>query len=468
MWRIWTAIAVALLGPFQFGVALVVVNTMLSTLSEDLGFDENVGGAVATAALYLGAGVGGVLAGPFQRCCGKFSQVWIGVLYLAGSVLCGCTTDHKVCWGGPFDGCVANMLFVGRCLTGIASGLMLVISPKYLADVSPPSIRGALGASTQLCIAFGVFVGVLIGLPYEFDSFDIGFDWWRVMFLFGALPAVLQSLLMFLTFPLYQNSNAELRKSFKSASSKGAKSPTSDVVETTVDRVKSETIEITIVTPNECHNTSSESDSHYSRYSRCVILGVGVPVICQLIGIGIVGSYSTTIFEDAGMDHAIVGSTIFGLSNVLASALSVILFDIAGRITMATISFSGMGISYLALALSSLAPVHISGPLSVVFLIGFTLSFGAGCGALNLAYAPEVVPPQLANTVLGIGQSLSVFTALILVLIFPSVLDALGALWSFIILSGFCFGSLLFLRTFMIETKGRELDDILRELTQQK
>lgn len=135
---------------------------------------------------------------------------------------------------------------------------------------------------------------------------------------------------------------------------------------------------------------------------------------------------------------------------------------------MATISFSGMGCSYVAIALSDLAPTHISGPLSVVFLITFVFSFGAGCGALNVAYAPEVVPPELADIVLGIGQSLSVFVTLFLVLVFPSVLDALGALGAFFILAGFSFGSLLFLRVFMIETRGRELDDIVQELSKPK
>lgn len=37
--------------------------------------------------------------------------------------------------------------------------------------------------------------GLLIGLPYEFDSFDVGYDWWRIMFLSGCVLAVVQFLL---------------------------------------------------------------------------------------------------------------------------------------------------------------------------------------------------------------------------------------------------------------------------------
>ena len=114
------------------GMGLVIVNTMLEPMSEDLGFDKNVGGAVATAAFYVGAILGGFVIAPFEKASGKFAQLWIGALYALGNILAGLTTDHNLCWGGPLDGCVANMLVAGRVLTGFASGLMLVVSPKYI------------------------------------------------------------------------------------------------------------------------------------------------------------------------------------------------------------------------------------------------------------------------------------------------------------------------------------------------
>ena len=142
-------IAVALLGPFNFGkhknvsgchpessvsstgLAMSIMNTMLEAISDDLGIEENVGGAVAAAALYAGAVIGGFVVGPFEKCCGRFVQFWIAFLYLLASLLCGLTTDHKICWGGPFDGCVPYMLLFGRVISGVAFGFSIVISPKW-------------------------------------------------------------------------------------------------------------------------------------------------------------------------------------------------------------------------------------------------------------------------------------------------------------------------------------------------
>ena len=106
---------------------------MLEAISEDLGLDENVGGAVAAASLYVGAIIGGFVVGPFDRCSGQFAQFWTGLLYLLASLLCGLTNEHKICWGGPFDGCVPYMLLLGRVIAGVSYGFSIVISPKWTA-----------------------------------------------------------------------------------------------------------------------------------------------------------------------------------------------------------------------------------------------------------------------------------------------------------------------------------------------
>lgn len=201
------------------------------------------------------------------------------------------------------------------------------------------------------------------------------------------------------------------------------------------------------------------------KYHRSILLGIGVPIACQVTGINLVSAYSTIIFKDAGLERPVVGTIIMGGIAIFSSACSIFFFDRLKRKSIAFWSFLGIALSHLGLALSNLAKESISGLLSLVFVISYTVFFTSGCGTLNTSYAPEVVPPEIAGFALGTGQCLGLLSSVLQVLIFPSVQEAIGTVLSFIILSAISFSCLLFMKIFMIETKGRELDDIVVEMT---
>ena len=54
------------------------------------------------------------------------------------------------------------MLFVGRFLSGIASGITSIVTPTYLSEIASPSVRGMLGSCFQLMVTIGVlYVGII-------------------------------------------------------------------------------------------------------------------------------------------------------------------------------------------------------------------------------------------------------------------------------------------------------------------
>ena len=79
-------------------------------------------------------------------------------------------------------------LFVAaRFAGGVAVGGVSVLSPMYIAEVSPPSIRGRMGATYQLSITAGILASYCINYWLRNQG-----DWnWRWMFISGALPSVL-------------------------------------------------------------------------------------------------------------------------------------------------------------------------------------------------------------------------------------------------------------------------------------
>ena len=213
-------------------------------------------------------------------------------------------------------------------------------------------------------------------------------------------------------------------------------------------------------------NTMQQFQSIFTKqYRPCVILAIGIPVFCQMSGVNVLVSYSTKLFEDAGMDAAIVGTTIFGLANIIGSFISICTYEKFGRIKTTSVSVTILILCCLFIALIDLASSTVSGIVSTVCVTVFIMAFASSCGPMNHTYAAEVVPPEIASVVLGLGQSLSLIVNLILVLVFPGILDAIGVLLSFLFFCVVCVCFLFFLKLYMIETKGKDPEEIWKEST---
>lgn len=57
-----------------------------------------------------------------------------------------------------------RMLFIGRFVTGFASGLMNVAGPVYIAETTPPKVRGLFGLTFPLSMSLGVLYSYIIGM----------------------------------------------------------------------------------------------------------------------------------------------------------------------------------------------------------------------------------------------------------------------------------------------------------------
>ncbi len=88
------------------------------------------------------------------------------------------------------------MLVVFRVIGGIGVGVASVIAPAYIAETSPPRIRGRLGSLQQLAIVTGIFLSLAIDyLLAELaggsgEVLWLGLEAWRWMFIIMAVPAI--------------------------------------------------------------------------------------------------------------------------------------------------------------------------------------------------------------------------------------------------------------------------------------
>lgn len=105
------------------------------------------------------------------------------------------------------------------------------------------------------------------------------------------------------------------------------------------------------------------------------------------------------IFEEFGLDQAVVRSIFFGIALTLGSAFSAFLFDKARTyFNLCMESFRDSFVSFRS-RFSNLAKDDISGPLSFVFAILFVFAFAMECRGLYIVCAPEEVSSEIAGIV---------------------------------------------------------------------
>src|SRR5664279_5032055 len=155
-----------------------------------------IGWAMSSA--LIGALAGALFAGAASDKLGRKPMlVAAGLLFVVTSIGTGSATDF------PFF--IAN-----RLLGGVAIGIASNLSPLYIAEIAPASMRGRLVSLNQLTIAIGVMlaqiVNWLIAQPMPpgttvdqipLDSWNVQTAW-RWMFGVTAVPAAVFFTAMFL------------------------------------------------------------------------------------------------------------------------------------------------------------------------------------------------------------------------------------------------------------------------------
>ena len=142
--------------------------------------DDAPGGAFwkgfMTALLQLGAMIGAFNQGwVAERISRKYSIVVASIIFVIGSAMQTGAHDYA-------------LLVVGRFIGGLAVGMLSMVVPMYIAEVSPPEIRGSLLVLEEFSIVFGICVSYFI----TFGTRYIQSDWsFRLPFLLQMGPAIL-------------------------------------------------------------------------------------------------------------------------------------------------------------------------------------------------------------------------------------------------------------------------------------
>ena len=142
--------SVAALGGLLFGYDTGVISGALLFIRQVMALSPTMQGLVVAIAL-AGAAVGAAVAGYISDRAGRRPVILsAGLLFIAGAVISAIAGDVTV-------------LMTGRLLVGVAIGVASMLTPLYLAEISPARDRGAIVSLNQLCITAGILVSYLVG-----------------------------------------------------------------------------------------------------------------------------------------------------------------------------------------------------------------------------------------------------------------------------------------------------------------
>ena len=426
----------AALAGLLFGFDTGVISGAILFIKGAFGLSPFAEEVLVSAAL-VGAVCGSILSGRFTDLLGRKRAILItAVIFTVGSILCAVAGNIEV-------------LILGRLAVGVAIGVASYTAPLYIGEMAPPKLRGALVTLNQLAITSGIL------LAYVVDAAFAPSDGWRLMFAFGALPAIVLGIGI-AALPesprwllLHQRKDEGIKVLTRIRGSQNVMPEVNDILE-------------------HAEPGSGKLADLFSPIVLPVLFcGVALAVIQQITGINTVIYYAPTIFQAAGFrsaESSIIATAGVGLVNVLMTVVSIPLIDRVGRRPLLLISLTGMGVSLAALGLGFAIGGETSKWIGVLSLAVYIGSFAIGLGPVFWLLISEIFPLNVRGQAASVATMANWLSNFVVALTFLSLLNALGSVRTFILYAVLCAVGIWFCLRFVPETKGVPLEWIERDL----
>jgi MFS family permease len=445
------------------------------------------GTAYLLASALIGTIIGSILVGrPADQIGRRRVLMVIGVFYFISAVGTALAWDWY------------SFLFF-RFLGGLGVGGASVVSPMYIAEISPAAYRGRLVAITQFNIVLGILLAFLSN--YVVANLHLGATEWRWMFGVEAFPAAAFTVLLLFT-PF----------SPRWLASKGRVDEARAVLQRLGNSEQTVEKELRSILDSLDFAHHSMQEPLFSRaYSKPVMLAVAIAAFNQLSGINALMYYAPHIFSMTGADKnsALMQSVVVGGTNLVFTMFALLVIDHFGRrrlmlagsigyilsLGATAVAFYRYGDRFLsvleagkivtqaqaalaehategtrqALAAAEAAVAQanaaagLGATIVLVSLLVFIAAHAFGQGAVIWVFISEIFP----NRVRARGQALGSFTHWVMAAAiswtFPMFAEASGG-HTFAFYAAMMILQFLWVLFVMPETKGIPLEDIQKEL----
>ncbi|KAL6330260.1 hypothetical protein AAG906_040183 [Vitis piasezkii] len=431
-------VLIASMSNFLFGYHIGVMNGPIVSVARELGFEGNsileglvvsifIGGA------FIGSLSSGLLVDKFG--CRRTLQIDTIPLILGALISAQAHSLDEILWG--------------RFLVGLGIGVNTVLVPIYISEVAPTKYRGSLGSLCQIGTCLGIIVSLFLGIPSEDDP-----HWWRTMLYIATIPGFIISLGM----QFAVESPRWLCKAGRLNEAKTIIRSLWGVSE--VDRAIEEFQAV-------IKNDGSDLDSNWLElleepHSRVAFIGGTLFFLQQFAGINGVLYFSSLTFQDVGITSGALASLFVGVTNFAGALCALYLMDRQGRQRLLIGSYLGMAVSMFLIVYAIISPVdeQLGHNLSILGTLMYIFSFAIGAGPVTGLIIPELSSTRTRGKIMGFSFSVHWVCNFVVGLYFLELVEKLGVAPVYASFGGVSLLSAIFAYYFIVETKGRSLEEI--------
>lgn len=434
--------AIGAIGGFLFGFNMHIITGAVIFVREEFSLSPSqLGFAVSCAT--LGCVAGAMTAASLADRLGRKKALAVtAVVFILGTV--GTVASRNAVQFDSF-----------RILSGLGVGVVSVISPMYMAEISPARLRGRLVTINQLTIVAAGFLSILVA--YYLTSQGN----WRAMF--GA--ALVPVLVLLVVLPFVPESPRWLIE-------RGALESARKVLKQVYGSEEVVAQEIDYISASfRVQKAGRIAELLQPGARRALVIGVVLAMAVQFTGTSPLSWYAPIIFQKAGFrtaTDAMFQTVILNGWLLLCSIGAMVIVDRLGRRPLLLIGTSGM-----AMAMAAIGFFFYGSVPGVLVLMATLLALGL----FNFSLAPlfwllisEIFPTTLRAKGMAIASLTQWLAAFVAAQTFPVMVayserrfNTIGPLfWLFAVV---CAASALFCYAMVPETRNRSLEQVAASLS---
>ncbi len=443
----------AALGGLLFGFDSAVINGAVSGIRRSFGSSAASTG-FAVASILIGCALGALAAGRLADHFGRRAVMIGSAAIFAGTAVWTAFATST------------SMFTLARFVSGIGVGATSVVSPAYIAEISPAAIRGRLASLQQLGIVIGIFAALLsddriAGIAGGVNAPIRGMDAWRWMFLVETLPALVFGVASFLV-PESPRYLVATRRPTEALDVLRRIDPA-----TTSDAVAD--IQRTMRADRPARLSDLRAPG--GGILPIVAVGVGISMFQQLVGINSIFYYGAVLWESVGFTSAdsLRINVVTGVVNVVATLVAMRFVDRVGRRPLLLGGSLAMALTLGVLVIAFLTAsrhdgaVTLSPGAGIVALVAanlYVFAFGVSWGPCVWILLGEMFP----NAIRGAAMAVAVFAQWManwgVTVSFPPIVASLGPAGVYGLYVFFALLSFVLVARGVRETRGRTLEEM--------